>query len=118
MFKIKHKKKRQSEQDPAFPLQCTRAFLFSLRYAHSWQQLLLDAYRAMPTGWQPSYRAYVDLQIKPTFDELVQMIDTASQQGFITEDEAASLRAGKPIELKFAESPAELLVSGDHQGAA
>lgn len=112
MFRLRKKKPLQRlplvsapRQDPAYPMQVTRAFLFSLRYAHAWQQLVLEAYRAMPPEWQPRYRTYAELQISPTFNEILELIDGALQQGFMTDDEAATLAAGKPIPLDFGEAP-------------
>ena len=108
MFRIRKKRPSQRpplisapRQDPGLPVQLTRAFLFSVRYAHAWQKLVVDAYRSMPVEWQPHYKTWADIELRPTFDEVIQLIQEAQRQGLITEDEAVSLRAGKSIELHF-----------------
>lgn len=117
MFRIKKKPSRRPpliaapRQDPALPVQLTRAFLYSLRHTHAWKQLVLDAYHAMPSEWRPSYKRWADLEIHPTFDELMQLIEEALRQGVLTLDEAAALRAGKPIALHFPSDESQPVLS-------
>lgn len=111
MFQIKEKAQRPAKQDPSVPIGVTRGLLFSLRYAHAWQKLVLDAYRAMPSEWRPLYKRWADIEIRPTFDELMQLIEAALRQGILTVDEAVALRAAKPIDLHFPSEESQPVLS-------
>lgn len=117
MFRIKKKPSLRPPliatpgQDPALPVQLTRAFLYSLRHTHAWKKLVLDAYCAMPSEWRPFYKRWADLEIHPTFDELMQLIEEALRQGVLTVDEAAALRAGKSIALHFPSEDSQPVLS-------
>jgi hypothetical protein len=81
--------------DCRVPRWCARQCVMLLRVTHLAFDEMHRMVQAMPPDKQALYHYLAEVKLQPTFLEAMRLIDQAEASGFLTAEEAASIRAGK-----------------------
>lgn len=117
MWRIRKRSKSQSENtggngglpDRISPRVFCRAVLAQMRFIHKWHPKLVEACALLPADEQKVYEVLVGAELRPSFDEVLRLIEYYRQYSLITDDEAASLRAGQFFEIALPEATQETM---------
>ncbi len=75
-----------------------RQMVALLRFTYRASDELERMFPLLPDDHKPLYAHLVNIDMRPSFYDLMKLIDVSEQRGLLSLDEAASLRAGQPID--------------------
>lgn len=112
MWKIRKKGNAQNGRaagnddllDIATPRAFSRGLLLHLRFIHKVHSVLSEACARLSPDQRKIYEDIVSVDLRPSFDEVLRLIDRAQHNGLLTDDEAAGLRAGQAFEIASPET--------------
>ena len=112
MWKIRRKVSSQNERaaedgdlsDIATPRAFSRGLLLHMRLIHKVHSVLSDACARLSADQRKAYEDIVSVDLRPSFDEVLRLIDRAQHNGLLTDDEALGLRAGQVFEIASPET--------------
>lgn len=90
-----HENREGSSQDPATPRALVRGLILHMRMVYRWQHWLEDVLAVMPVDSQGPYKDWATIELRPSFDDLLRLIERARCEGLITDDECRAVRAGE-----------------------
>jgi hypothetical protein len=100
VWKIRKPKpaERTTPQEPPnyeVPRWCARQCVMLLRGTHLAFDEMHRMVQAMPPEKKALYYYLCAVEIRPSFADIMKLIDLSEERGFLTRDEAAEIRAGK-----------------------
>lgn len=92
--------KHEGSEPPNFevPKFVARQLLQLLRVAHVACDEMDRLFPLLPADQQQLYAHLAGIDLRPSFFDVMKLIDTSEEHGLLTSDEAATLRAGRYIE--------------------
>ncbi len=81
----------------AVPRFVARQMLMLLRMAHVAGDNMNNIYPKLSPDQKLLYEPFANIAIRPSFYDVMKLIDVSEERGFLSPDEAASLRAGRVV---------------------
>ncbi|WHZ27612.1 MAG: hypothetical protein OJF51_002409 [Nitrospira sp.] len=85
----------QEPPNDEVPRWCARQCMMLLRMTHFAFDEMAKMVRVMPPEQKTLYQYLADVELRPSFFDALKLIDQSEERGILTQDEAASLRAGR-----------------------
>ena len=87
----------QSEAVPRFVV---RQMLLLIRMSHLAFQNMNEVFAVLTPELKATYEPFANIEIRPSFDDVMKLIDVAEERGIVLPDEASGIRAAKVRDIQ------------------